>query len=215
MTSFLNLLRHQPGGDGVPLAYVVRDKDDPDLTGHETYLDDLIAAAPHSGESFCEDANTVHTLITKHIAGNTEAEANIQRHEQVWNGRLDIQALREHYEGVGANSIDIRKADKILQELHYTGEKKPHMWWAEFEKQLTSAFHYYQKHEGREVYSNAMKVRILLRKVNADFLVAHKAVIERETGAAYRATTAQRAVQQMSAANARQGIEDMSQLTHQ
>ena len=34
-----------------------------------------------------------------------------------------------------------RKADKILHELNYTGEKKPHMWWNEFEKQLTSAFH--------------------------------------------------------------------------
>ena len=188
--SFLpNLLKHQPGRDGVPLAYVVHDKDDPDLTSHETYLDDLIAAASHSGESFREDADTVHTLITKHIAGNTEAKAKIQRHEQVWNGRLDIRALRAHYEGVGANSLDIRKADKILQELHYTGEKKPHMWWAEFEKQLTSAFHYYQKHEGRKVYSNAMKIQILLRKVNADFLMAHKAVIERETGEVNHAVT--------------------------
>ena len=101
------------------LAYVVREyKDDPDHTSHKTYLDDLIATAHHHGESFREDADTVHTLVTKHIAGNPEAEAKIQRHEQVWNGRLDVQALREHYEGVGANSIDIQKPDKILQELH-------------------------------------------------------------------------------------------------
>ena len=32
-----------------------------------------------------------------------------------------------------------------------------------------------------EVYSNTMKILILLCKVNADFLVAHKAVIEKDT----------------------------------
>ena len=180
--SFANLLRHQPGRDGVPLSYVIRDRDQPDHTPKDTYLDCLVAAAPHFGESFREDADTVHTLITKYIAGNADAEAKIQRHDQNLNGRKDIQALRAHYEGVGANSLDIRRADKILHELHYGGERRPHMWWAEFEKQLTSAFHYYHKHEEREVYSNAMKIRILLRKVHADFLIAHKAAIEKDIG---------------------------------
>ena len=98
---------------------MICDNDAPDLSGHETYfLDDLIAAPPHHGESFCDDADTVHTLITKHIAGNPDAKAKIQRHEEEWKGSLDIKALHAHYEGVGTNSIDICWADKILHKLH-------------------------------------------------------------------------------------------------
>jgi hypothetical protein len=51
------------------------------------------------------------------------------------------------------------------------------MWWEEFEKQLTSAFITYNKREGRVVNSPEMKLRILLTKVTADFLVPTKAGI--------------------------------------
>ena len=51
------------------------------------------------------------------------------------------------------------------------------MWWEDFEEHLTSAFVAYDKHEKRQVYSNEMKLRILLDKVNADFLAHTKAGI--------------------------------------
>ena len=51
------------------------------------------------------------------------------------------------------------------------------MWWEEFKKQLASTFVAYDKHEKRQVHSNEMKLRILLDKVNADFLYHTKAQI--------------------------------------
>ena len=54
------------------------------------------------------------------------------------------------------------------------------MWWEEFEKQLTAAFVAYDKHEQRVVHSNAMKLRILLGKIKADFLANVKAGINIE-----------------------------------
>ena len=51
------------------------------------------------------------------------------------------------------------------------------MWWEEFEKQLTSDFVAYDKHEKMQVHSNKMKLRILLDKVNAKFLAHAKAGI--------------------------------------
>jgi hypothetical protein len=51
------------------------------------------------------------------------------------------------------------------------------MWWEEFEKQITSAFITYNKRENRVVHSPEMKLRILLQKVTADFLVPVKAGI--------------------------------------
>ena len=58
----------------------------------------------------------------------------------------------------------------MLKGLFYSGEKKSHMWWEEFEKKITSDFVAYDKHERRQVHSNEMKLYILLYKVNADFL---------------------------------------------
>ena len=73
------------------------------------------------------------------------------------NGRLDFIALKNHYEGVGVHAVEIVKADKILQDLLYSGEKKPHMWWKEFERQLTDAFNTYDRHEKRSVHSDNQK----------------------------------------------------------
>ena len=55
------------------------------------------------------------------------------------------------------------------------------MWWAEFEKRLTRAFNAYVKHEGRVVNSDSMKkIRMLVDKIKADFLVPTKAQLEIE-----------------------------------
>ena len=48
------------------------------------------------------------------------------------------------------------------------------MWWEDIEKKLTSAFVANDKHEKRQVHLNEMKLRILLEKVNADFLAHTK-----------------------------------------
>ena len=54
------------------------------------------------------------------------------------------------------------------------------MWLAEFERLLNKAFTTYNKRENRVVHSNQMKLRILCRKVNADFLQSAKAAIQLE-----------------------------------
>ena len=114
------------------------------------------------------------------MAGNDTAEAKTLPYSQYSNGRLDYKALQEHYEGVGLNSVSIVKAEKILESLFYSGEKKPHMWWDEFEKQLNYAFTIIHKRERREVYSDEMKLRILIQKVNVDFLQGVKAAMSIE-----------------------------------
>ena len=175
--SFQNFLRSIPGKDGVPLKYICRDNDMPDPTPHVDFLEDYVAMAPLTGEAYAVDVAEVHTYLVNFIAGNTTAESKIQMHANEFDGRLDFKALREHFEGVGINSVDIVKADKALETLFYSGEKKPHMWWEEFEMQLTTCFTIYDRKEARVVHSNEMKLRILCRKVNADFLVQIKAAI--------------------------------------
>ena len=175
--SFRNYLRTIPGRDGVPLSYITRVSEEINPTPNPDFIDDYVAMATLNGEAFVIDSSEVHTLIIKYIAGNNAAEAKVQPHISTTNGRLAWNALVDHYEGVGVHSINILKADDVFDTLYYIGEKKPHMWWDEFERQLTEAFLAYDKKEGRVVYSNEMKLRILIKKIGADFLASTKAGI--------------------------------------
>ena len=50
------------------------------------------------------------------------------------------------------------------------GEKKPTIWWVDFETRLRLAYQTYVKHEGREVQYDQMKLRALIEKVTCDRL---------------------------------------------
>jgi hypothetical protein len=170
LPTFTNFLRAIPGRHGVPLAYVIRDREEQTEDNNRDFITNYISMSPLTGNAFNADASEVHTYIVNFISGNDTAEAKILSFADEYNGRKDFIALKEHYEGVGINAIDIIQADKVIETLFYSGEKKPHMWWDEFEKQLTMSFAVYDKKKQREVYSDDMKLRILCRKINADFL---------------------------------------------
>ena len=175
--TFINFLRAIPGRTGIPLSYICRLDPTIIAAAYPDFLDEYIDHAPLAGPAFITDANEVHVYIVKFIAENAVAEAKIQPHADQNNGRLDFLALKEHYEGVGVLAIDVVQADKTLDELFYSGEKKPHMFWEKFERLLNEAFQTYDRREGREVHSNDMKLRILTRKIDADFLAQTKASV--------------------------------------
>lgn len=193
--TLLNYLRTIPGRDGVPLKYVCRERDAPDPTPHTDFLDDYISMAPLAGDTFVIDANEVHTIIVNLISGNSTAEAKILAHANENNGRLDYTALKNHYEGVGVYALDVTRAQQYIDELFYAGEKRPHMWWDEFEKNLTWAFNTLDKKENRQVYSNEMKLRTLLGKIKADFLAATTASLNVELTKVPMTMTYERALQ--------------------
>ena len=174
---FNNFLRSIPGRNGIPLSYVVRRDDNPTAIPDVTLLDEYINGADLTNEAFKVDAAEVHTYIVNFIAGNQRAEAKILPISEDRNGREDYKLLSELYEGVGINAIAIKNADKILDNLLYQGENQPQMWWDEFKKRLNTAFTTYDKSEGRSVYSDEMKLRILCKKVKADFLQGTRQVI--------------------------------------
>ena len=177
--TFCNFLQAIPGSRGVPLSYVIRDDETPapadDPTLH--FLDNFVLRAPLTGDAYQIDNSEVHTYMVYFISGNSTAEARITAHGQNNDGRADFIALRQHYEGIGVNALEVSKAENVINSLFYSGEKKPHMWWSEFEKELSRAFAIVQKAEGRIVHSNDMKLRILMGKIQADFMQQAKAAL--------------------------------------
>ena len=176
--TFINFLRSIPGRNGVPLSYVCRPDNVIIQPNYADFLDEYIDKAPLHGSAFMSDTIEVHIYLNKFVSDNDVAESKLQALTTFNNGRRDFLALRDHYEGIGVNALDVTKADRLLDTLFYSGEKRPHMWWDEFERLLNEAFSIYNKREGRQVHSEHMKLRILCRKVQADFLQNAKAAIQ-------------------------------------
>ena len=178
--SFLNYLRTIPGRKGIPLQYVVRDNEMPTNKPLADYLDEYIDRADLNGDAYDGDTLQVHIYIVNLIAGNDEAESAIKALESERNGRKDWIALKQHYEGRGVFTNDVMQAEKDIKNLYYNGEKRPTMYWLLFEQRLNNAYHILVKKEGREVYSDTMKLRNLLDKVRVEWLIPIKSVIEVE-----------------------------------
>ena len=127
--TFINFLRAIPGRSGVPLSYVFRPENVDIHLFYGDFINEYVDKAPLLGQSYQTDSAEVHTYIVKFTSGNPVEEEKLIPHANMNNGRLDFMALRNHYEGIGVHAINIVQADKILQDLFYGGEKKPHMWW--------------------------------------------------------------------------------------
>ncbi|CAJ1954073.1 unnamed protein product [Cylindrotheca closterium] len=179
--TFENYLRTTPGRDGVPLSYIVRMNNAGTLTLHEDFLETYVNMAPHVGEAYVMDYAKVLVLFSKFILGNTEAEAILQAINIAGNGRAAFNALRTHYEGKGILASDIVKAEHTIKELCCVG-KKQKMNWSMFERMLKKTYATCDKHEGREVHSDAMKLHSLQNKVTAPFLQLNKTAINTEIG---------------------------------
>ena len=77
------------------------------------------------------------------------------------NGRLDMEALRNHYGGEGNASRRIATAEKLRETLHYKSERS--MPFSTFLDRMQKMFNIFQE-EGEELTENA-KVRELLKRV--------------------------------------------------
>lgn len=178
--TLVNYLRQIPGRDGVPLSYIIRVNDESDPTPADDFMDEYVANAPLEGDAFNIDKVEVATLIKSFLVGNTEAETKVQTLSDQNNGRAIYTVLQENYAGRGIFAIDMADAESNLDSLYYNGEKRPYMWWTQFERKLKWSYAVIDRREGRggAVYSDARKIKRLLEKrIKADFLAETKAML--------------------------------------
>jgi hypothetical protein len=148
------------GVNGVPLSYVIRKQEEPDLdTPFDNFIDLQVARAPLNGPAFQADARKVHNHIMSFVGGH-RSEQWIKGLKQFNNGRRDILALRNHYNGAGNVSQQLARAEAIRDTVHYRSEKM-----LNFEKFLAKCqemFNIYEEHE--EDWTERQKVSFLLEK---------------------------------------------------
>ena len=158
----VNYLSTIPGVKAVPLSYVVRANEDPD---HETdfegdFMACSIACAPLNNATFRADARKVHQLLMNFLVAES-AEQWIKNLASRVNGRLDMEALRNHYGGEGNASRHIATAENLCETLHYKSERS--MPFSTFLDRMQKMFNIVLE-EGEEHTENA-KVRELLKCV--------------------------------------------------
>ena len=100
--AFVNYLSTIPGVKGIPLSYVVCANEDQD---HETnfegdFVAHSIARAPLNNATFRANARKVHQLWMNFLVAES-AEQWIKNLAPRDKGRLDMEALRNHYGGEG------------------------------------------------------------------------------------------------------------------
>jgi hypothetical protein len=158
---FTNYCRAHIGANGVPLSYVIRENDAPDVDGNYTdYISKTIACAPLSGEYYESDRLAVFNMIVSLTTGEPSGDwiKNTLRHS---DGRRSMKALRDHFAGEGNASRNKAEADRLYQDLHYKSERA-----MPFETFLTNCqkmFNIFEK-EG-EPMPEAARVRFLFKKV--------------------------------------------------
>ena len=86
---------------------------------YDNFIDKYAEQAPMVEHAFLTDAEEVNTYIGRFTSGNTVAEAKTVAHAAEINGRLDLTAIKDHYEGVGVNAVNAVQADKVLNDLFF------------------------------------------------------------------------------------------------
>ena len=91
---FSNYLSTLLGMHGIPLSYVIRDKDTPDRVGpHASYTEECVACAPLTGVAYEADRSRVHQSLVSFTTGQP-SEHWIKSVNQYKDGRRSMTALK-------------------------------------------------------------------------------------------------------------------------
>ena len=158
---FENYCRAHIGAAGVPLSYVIRENDAPDVDAtYPDFLSKTIACAPITGEQYQADRLAVFNMIVSFTTGQPSGDW-IKSTLKYNDGRRSMKALRDHFTGEGNATRNKTEADRLYADLHYKSERA-----MPFETFLTNCqkmFNIYEK-EGEPMPESA-RIRFLFKKV--------------------------------------------------
>lgn len=161
-----NMLSITLGVREVPLVYVIRENVEPEEDEEfETFTAECIAKCPLEGPEFDADARTVHQLIQSYTTGE-QSEQWLKPVKKHANGRMDMEALRDHYRGEGNQTRRISDAERLRDSTHYRSEAA--LKFQDYLSRCQKMFNIYE--QVGEPYTEAAKLRFLLDKVNCQDL---------------------------------------------
>ena len=175
---FVNYLRLHLGPSGVPLSYVIRENDEPDVTTvYPEFISKTIACSPLSGEYFDADKLTVYNFIVSFTTGQPSGDW-VKDSARYCNGRRSMKALRDHFLGEGNATRSLALAEGLRSSLHYKNERS--MAFETFLTQCQRMFNIFKQEN--EPMSEDAKIRFLFQAIqHKDLLVAVEALRAQQT----------------------------------
>ena len=158
---FVNYTSCHIGTFGIPLSYIIRESEAPNLDGDFVdFTSKTIACAPLNGEFYRADTLTVFNMIVSFTTGQPSGDW-IKQVVRFSDGRRCMQALRDHFAGEGNATRNMAEADRLKDSLHYKSERS--MTFETFLTQCQKMYNIYKK-EGEPMPDDA-KTRFLFKKV--------------------------------------------------
>ena len=193
-------LRGVLGVINVPLAYVIRKEpevpitivtnplrvDLPYGTSFQSFYDEMIACANHTGAAYSEDNASVLNILV-HVLKGTSFEVSIQPFKRNRDGRGAFLALTEHNLGSNRWETVLEKADQLVSSMVWNGRSnryplKLHLAkHREAQNDMIRASH----HIAYEVPNEGTRVRKLLHSLQCSdprIISAKTAILADETG---------------------------------
>lgn len=158
---FTNYCRAHIGSNGIPLSYVIRENDEPNIGGgFNDFITETIECAPLSGEYYLADRQTVFNMLVSFTTGQPSGDwiKSTTRHA---DGRRSMKQLRDHFSGEGNATRNIAEADRLKETLHYKSERA--MPFETFLTQCEKMYNIYDK-EGEKMEEDA-KIRFLFKNI--------------------------------------------------
>ena len=109
---FANYARSHIGASGMPLSYVIRENDQPDITGnHPDFVMKTVAFAPLTGEYYMADRTSVFNMIVSFMTGQPSGDW-IKSTLRYSDGRRSMEAPRRHFAREGNETRNLAEAER-------------------------------------------------------------------------------------------------------
>jgi len=109
--TFKAYLRLVTGESGIPLSYVIRDDENPNMADQGNFLANYAARAPLNGDYYDRDNETVYVLIVKFTAQNTRAKDALKTVVNENDGREAFMTIKSQFEGEGIMQTKVTNAE--------------------------------------------------------------------------------------------------------
>ena len=108
--NFVNYTRSHIGANGVPLAYVIRENEEPDINGeHPDFLNKTVACAPLERKYYASERMSVFNMdvLFTTVQPSDDWIKTTMKHSEV---RQYMEALRRHFAGEGNATRNLKEA---------------------------------------------------------------------------------------------------------
>ena len=110
---FVNYTRSHIGANGVPLSYVIRENEEPDINGERPdFINRTVACAPLEGEYYAADRMSIFNMVVSFTTSQPSGD-RIKTTIKHLDGRRSMESLRRNFAGEVNATRNLAKTERL------------------------------------------------------------------------------------------------------